>query len=137
MSSTYFIFRKSNQAFYGIKDRWLSIIEQRTTGVCLLVTTIILLSYAVLAGNWEDYTQQFFHRSFVHLISLDFCLMCLIFPVTSLFDDDMARRGIKDTRIFWIVALFPLFGSLLYLCLRPSLPETFLKECNTTVNSPL
>ncbi len=44
-----------------------------------------------------------------------------------LFDDDMARRGIKDVRIFWIVALLPLFGSLLYLCLRPSLTETHTK----------
>ncbi|BAY23340.1 hypothetical protein NIES2100_31050 [Calothrix sp. NIES-2100] len=50
--------------------------------------------------------------------------MCLIFLITSLFDDDMARRGIKDKRIFWAVALVPLFGPLIYLCLRPSLPET-------------
>lgn len=55
----------------------------------------------------------------------------------SLFDD-MARRGIKDIRIFWVVALFPLLGPLIYLCLRPSLPESFyLKERDTTVNSPL
>jgi hypothetical protein len=47
--------------------------------------------------------------------------MSLIFPLTSLFDDDMARRGIQDGRIFWIVALIPLFGPLLYLCWRPSL----------------
>jgi hypothetical protein len=133
----YLIFRKSNQAFYGIKDKWLSILEQRTTGVSLLVATIALLSYAVLAGNWEDYTQQFLHRPFVHLISLDFSLMCLIFPITSLFDDDMARRGIKDRRIFWVVALFPLFGPLLYLCLRPSLAETFLKNSDAPIQQSL
>jgi hypothetical protein len=49
--------------------------------------------------------------------------MCLIFPITSLFDDDVARRGIRDSRIFWAVALVPLFGPLLYLCFRPCLPE--------------
>ncbi|WP_278751665.1 hypothetical protein [Fischerella thermalis] len=43
------------------------------------------------------------------------------FPLTDLFDDDMARRAIKDTRIFWIVALLPLLGPLLYICLRPPL----------------
>jgi hypothetical protein len=49
----------------------------------LLITTIALLSYALIFGNWQDYLQQFFQRPFVHLISLDFCLMCLIFPITS------------------------------------------------------
>jgi hypothetical protein len=124
----YLIFRKSNQEFYGMKDKLLLSLDRRNTGVSLLVATVALLSYAVIAGNWEDYIQQFLHRPFVHLISLDFCLMCLIFPITSLFDDDMARRGIKDKRIFWAVALVPLFGPLVYLCLRPSLPETSLKE---------
>ncbi|MDZ8105269.1 MAG: DUF2834 domain-containing protein [Nostoc sp. DedQUE12a] len=130
----YLIFRKSNQAFYGIKDKWLSLLERRSTGVSLLLITIVLLSYAAIAGNWEDYTQQFFHRAFVHLISLDFCLMCLIFPITSLFDDDMARRGIKDARIFWAVALVPLFGPLIYLCLRPSLSEVSLEESSKAVD---
>jgi hypothetical protein len=119
----YLIFRQSNQEFYGKKDKWLAILEQRGTGFILLVVTVALLSYAVIAGNWNDYVQEFWHRPFVHLISLDFCLMCLIFPITSLFDDDMARRGIKDKRIFWAVALVPLFGPLIYLCLRPSLPD--------------
>jgi hypothetical protein len=78
----------------------------------------------VTAGDWQDYVRQFQTRHFVHLISIDFCLMCLIFPITSLFEDDMARRGIKDNRIFWTVALLPLFGPLFYLCLRPPLMET-------------
>jgi hypothetical protein len=128
----YLIFRKPNQEFYGMKDKLLSILDRRNTGVSLLVATVALLSYAIIAGNWEDYIQQFLHRPFVHLISLDFCLMCLIFPITSLFDDDMACRGIKDKRIFWAVALVPLFGPLVYLCLRPSLPETSLKELPVT-----
>jgi hypothetical protein len=57
--------------------------------------------------------------------------MCLIFPLTSLFDDDMARRGINDSRIFWAVALIPLFGPLVYLCLRPPLAETSPKKVET------
>jgi hypothetical protein len=120
----YLIFRKSNQEFYGKKDKWLSVLDRRSTGVYLLIGTIGILAYAAIAGNLQDYIQQFQTRHFVHLISLDFCLMCLIFPITSLFNDDMARRGIKDIRVFWVVALVPLFGPLLYLCLRPPLPET-------------
>lgn len=120
----YLIFRKRNQEFYGNKDKWLRILDRRSTGVNLLLGTIGLLTYAAVAGDWGDYVQQFQTKHFVHLISLDFCLMCLLFPLTSLFDDDMARRGVKDSRIFWAVALVPLFGPLVYLCLRPSLPET-------------
>ncbi|HEY9637533.1 MAG TPA: DUF2834 domain-containing protein [Coleofasciculaceae cyanobacterium] len=120
----YLILRQRNQEFYGKKDKWLRILDRRSTGVFLLLSTIGLLACAVIAGDWGDYVQQFQTRPFVHLISLDFCLMCLIFPLTSLFDDDMARRGIKDSRIFWAVALIPLFGPLVYLCLRPPLPET-------------
>ena len=120
----YLILRESNQEFYGKKDKWLRIVDRRSTGVFLLLSTLGLLAYAILCGNWGDYIQQFQTRAFVHLISLDFCLMCLIFPLTSLFDDDMARRGLNDSRIFWAVALTPLFGPLIYLCLRPPLPET-------------
>ncbi|WP_199301074.1 DUF2834 domain-containing protein [Trichocoleus sp. FACHB-90] len=119
----YLILRKSNQDFDSRKDYLLKILDSRLTGIFLVLSTIGLLSYAILVGDWADYIQQFQTRTFVHLISLDFCLMCLTFPLTSLFDDDMARRGLKDSRIFWAVALVPLFGPLTYLCLRPSLPE--------------
>ncbi len=124
----YLIFRQPNQEFYGIKDKWLRILDRRSTGVALLLSTIGFLAYAAIAGDWGDYVQQFQARHFVHLISLDFCLMCLIFPLTSLFDDDMAWRGVQDSRIFWAVALIPLFGPLVYLCLRPPLPETSPKQ---------
>ncbi len=127
----YLIFRQSNLEFYGKKDKLLQIVDKRSTGFSLLLSTIGLFVYAVIAGDWGDYVQQFQTRHFVHLISLDFCLMCLIFPLTSLFDDDMARRGLKDSRIFWAVALVPLFGPLVYLCLRPPLPETTPKIVET------
>ncbi|MBD2005037.1 MULTISPECIES: DUF2834 domain-containing protein [Cyanophyceae] len=124
----YLILRKSNQDFDSRKDYLLKILDSRLTGIFLFLSTIFLLSYAIVAGDWADYIQQFQTRTFVHLISLDFCLMCLTFPLTSLFDDDMARRGLKDSRIFWAVALVPLFGPLTYICLRPSLPENIRVE---------
>ncbi|WP_309236462.1 DUF2834 domain-containing protein [Microcoleus sp. FACHB-672] len=130
----YLLLRESNQEFDGKKDKLLRSLDQRSTGIALLFTTLGLFAYAFIAGNWGDYVQQFQTRAFVHLISLDFCLMCLIFPITSLFDDDMARRGLKDARIFWAVALVPLFGPLIYLCLRPPLPEV---EIGRQQESPL
>ena len=119
----YLLFRRCNQAFEGEQDKWLQLFDRRSTGVALLVSAIALIIYAVVMGDWEDYVQQFRTQPFVHLISLDFCLMCLIFPITSLFDDDMARRNIYSTRLFWSVALVPLFGPLVYLCVRPPLGE--------------
>jgi hypothetical protein len=127
----YLIFRETNREFYGQKDKLLRSLDKRSTGVLLLLSTIALLAYALLAGDWGDYVQQFQTRHFVHLISIDFCLMGLIFPLTSLFDDDMARRGLRDSRIFWAVALVPLFGPLVYLCLRPPLQETSIKKVET------
>jgi hypothetical protein len=117
----YLLLRRSHQAFWGEKDQWLIWFDSRRMGIALLVTTIALFAYALLAGDWRDFVQQWHTRAFVHLISLDFCLMCLIFPITSLFDDDMARRGWQNSKIFWAVALVPLWGPLLYLCCRPPL----------------
>lgn len=117
----YLIWRQPNHEFYGEQDFWLSFLESRRTAFSLCAVTFGLLGYALLAGDWVDFVQQWHTRTFVHLITLDFCLMCLIFPLTSLFDDDMARRGITDSWIFWAVALVPLLGPLAYLCLRPPL----------------
>ncbi len=90
-------------------------------GISLSVITIGLLSNAAVIGDWQDFLHQWYTVPFVHLITLDFCFMCVLFPLSTLFRDDMARRGLRDPRIFWTVALVPLFGPLAYLCLRPSL----------------
>ena len=127
----YLILRKSNQEFSGEKDYWLRLFDRRSTGVILLISALALFIYAFLAGDWNDYIQQFQTRAFVHLITLDFSLMGLIFPLTTLFENDMQRRGLKDARIFWVVALVPLFGPLVYLCLRPPLPETSSEQLKT------
>ena len=127
----YLIWRQPNQEFYGQKDEWLRFFERRSTGVILLVCAIALFAYAFLTGDWNDYVDQFQTKQFVHLISLDFCLMGLILPLTSLFENDMARRGLKDSRIFWAVALLPLFGPLIYLCLRPPLAEARTEKTRT------
>ncbi|MCM0591832.1 MAG: hypothetical protein HEQ35_23100 [Gloeotrichia echinulata IR180] len=36
--------------------------------------------------------------------------------------DDLARRGWQNYRVFWFIALIPLFGPLIYLSVRPPLP---------------
>uniref|UniRef100_B8HKG7 DUF2834 domain-containing protein n=1 Tax=Cyanothece sp. (strain PCC 7425 / ATCC 29141) TaxID=395961 RepID=B8HKG7_CYAP4 len=120
----YLLFRRRNGLFQGEKDWWLEILDQRITGILLLLATIGLMAYALAVGDWPSFVQQFHTKAFTHLITLDFCLMGLIFPITTLFDDDMARRGIHNSKVFWSVALVPLFGPLLYLCFRPSLKQS-------------
>ncbi len=118
----YLMLREPSQEFSGQKNFLLERLDSRQTGIALSLATVGLLAYAVLAGDWGDFVRQFQTSHFVHLMSWDFCLMYLVFP--SLLGDDMARRGLRDSRIFWAVAIIPLLGPLAYLCLRPPLPES-------------
>ncbi|WP_013323294.1 hypothetical protein [Gloeothece verrucosa] len=117
----YLIVRRPNQEFSSYKDIWIKILDSRLYGIFLSLVTLGLLVYAIWAGDWQDFVQQWHTNPFVHLISLDFCLMCLVFP--AVLGDDMGRRGLRDFRIFWAVSLVPLGGALAYLSLRPSLPN--------------
>ena len=51
-------------------------------------------------------------------MSLDFCALCVLFPV--LLKDDMARQQRYTPALFWAVSLTPLLGPALYLTLRPN-----------------
>jgi hypothetical protein len=118
----YLALRQPNQEFTGSKDIFLKLLDSRWLGVALTLGTLGLLSFGVLNGNWGDFIQQWQTSRFIHVMSLDFCLLCLLFP--ALLRDDMARRGLKNSQLFWAVALVPLVGPLLYLCLRPPLPDS-------------
>lgn len=121
----YLIFRDRNQEFhqpiYEHQSKWIKQLESRSTAITLVVATIGLLATAWLLGDWSAFVEQWRTVPFTHLITIDFCLMTLLFPLTPLLDDDMARRGVKDRRVFWIIALVPLFGPLAYLCFRSRL----------------
>lgn len=118
----YLALREPNPNFSGKKDAWLKLMDARSTGIVLTFSTIVLLGYAAIAGDWSAFFQEFQTNRFMNGMTLAFCLFGLLLPV--LLEDDMARRKISDSRIFWSVALVPLLGPLAYLCLRPALPET-------------
>lgn len=117
----YLALRKPNPKFVGKKNIFLKILDSRLTGIALSIGVIAIVGYG-LNGDWNNFVQQWQTDRFIHVMSLDFCLLCLLFP--TLLGDDMARRGIKNSAIFWIAALIPLFGSLAYLCVRSPLPES-------------
>ncbi|MCL1472857.1 DUF2834 domain-containing protein [Argonema antarcticum] len=121
----YLALREPNQEFTGQKNIFLKILDSRFTGLLIGLATVGLVAYGLVAGDWGDFIQQWQTSNFIHVMSLDFCTLCLLFP--ALLGDDMARRGVKNRQIFWAVSLIPLFGPVLYLCLRPQLPESSVK----------
>jgi hypothetical protein len=117
----YLALRQPNPKFTGAKTWLIRVLDSRLTGLVLLIAAIALLAFGISQGDWSDYVQQWQTRRFVHVMSLDFALLCLIFP--ALLGDDMARRGWRDRAgMFWAVSLVPLIGPLVYLVIRPSLP---------------
>jgi len=118
----YLALRQPNQTFSGKKDPWITILDAQATGVILTVSTIILVIFAVIWGDWGGFIQEFLTNRFIHGMTLAFGLFCALFPYPTLLQDDMARRGLNtDSKLFRIAAWIPLFGPLIYLCLRPTL----------------
>lgn len=115
----YFALRQGNPQFSGEKNWFLQIQDSRWLGILLTLGAGTLLTFGLSQGNWSDFIQQWQTSRFIHVMSLDFCLLSLVFP--AILGDDLARRGIKSTWIFWTVSLVPFFGPLAYLCLRPPL----------------
>jgi hypothetical protein len=116
----YLILRKPGIPFTGEKNWILKIWDSKLLGVIALLGGGTLLAYGFLQGNWADFWQQWRSDRFIHVMSLDFCLLSLLFPV--LLKDDMARRGIENPSVFWLVSLLPIVGGASYLIARPSLP---------------
>ncbi len=113
--------RQPNPNFSGKKNLFLNILDSRILAIALTVGTSLLLIYGLKNGDWENFIQQWQSNRFIHVMSLDFCLLCLLFP--TLLEDDMNRRGMKKN-LWYRVALVPLFGPLIYLCMRSPLLAT-------------
>lgn len=117
----YLALRQPNQKFVGNKNVFLKLLDSRLTGIAVTIVASILVIYGLSGGNWTDFVHQWQTSRFIHVMSLDFCLLCLLFP--TLLQDDMMRRGIKNPQLFLLISFVPLFGSLIYLCVRPPLQE--------------
>jgi hypothetical protein len=118
----YLALRQPNQEFSGAKDAWLKLLDSRWTGVILSLSALSLIAYAIVRGDWGNFVIEFQTSKFINAMSIAVCLLVLLFP--ALLGDDMARRGLKNSQLFWAVTLVPLVGPLLYLCLRPPLADS-------------
>jgi len=115
----YLALRQPNPRFTGPQDRWLRLHNSRWLGVGLSLGAIALLAYGLGQGDWADFAQQWQTSRFIHVMSLDFLLLCALVP--ALLGDDAARRGGLPPALLRAIALVPLLGPLAYLCLRPPL----------------
>ncbi|MFW6359670.1 MAG: DUF2834 domain-containing protein, partial [Chroococcales cyanobacterium] len=113
----YLALRQPNPTFSGKKDILLKIVDSRWTGAILAIATLTLLAFGLIQGNWTDFIQQWQTSRFIHVMSLDFCLLCVLFP--ALLGDDMARRGMQNSGLFWLISMTSLLGVVTYLCFRP------------------
>jgi hypothetical protein len=116
----YFVLRRSNPKFIGSKNRLIRFWDSRWTGVFITIVAVTLLLLGLSQGDWADFVAQWRSDRFIHVMSLDFCVLSLVFPV--LLRDDLARRGM-DAKYFWPIALVPLLGPLVYLVLRSRIVE--------------
>lgn len=115
----YLALRRSNPTFAGKKSLLLKLLDSRWTGGAIALSALALFLFGLVAGDWGDFVQQWQTSRFIHVMSLDFCLTSLLFP--ALLGDDMARRGMSNSRLFWTLSLLPLFGLLIYLVIRSPL----------------
>ena len=115
----YLALRRANPYWQGEKNKLLEITESPLTAIAVTLVILGLLFFGINSGDWGDFVRQCQSSKFIHVMSLDFCLLCLLLPV--LVKDDLARRGIENIAIWNIITFVPLLGTLTYLCLRPSL----------------
>ena len=118
----YLALRQANPVFSGEKSGLIKLLDSRWFGLSLLLGALALLVYGFSQGNGADFIAQWQSSRFIHVMSLDFYFLSLVFPL--LLKDDMTRRGMKNPSLFWVVSLLPLLGPAWYLCTRPPLPET-------------
>ena len=116
----YLALRQTDTTWNKSKNWLLKVLDSRLVAISSAVAIITLIAWGVTQGNWSDFVAQWQTSQFVHVMSIDFTLLCLLFP--AILGDDLARREVKG--ILKAIAYIPLFGALVYWCLRPQLPST-------------
>lgn len=117
----YLALRQPRKPFVGKKNWFLKIQDSRWLALALTLGALPLLGFAILQGDWADFFQQWQTSRFIHVMTLDFCMLWLLFPV--LMVDDRAKRGMGGRSLWWAISFIPMVGALVYLLARPPLSE--------------
>ncbi|MEL6158486.1 MAG: DUF2834 domain-containing protein [Cyanobacteria bacterium J06623_5] len=115
----YLALRTSSTSFEGEKTKLIDLVDSPWTGRAIALGSLILITYGLINGDWSDFVQQWQTSQFIHVMSLDFCMLCAI--VGPLIKADMAKRDFYQPTLFWTATLLPLLGAALYLSIRPPL----------------
>lgn len=125
----YLALRQPDTTWEGEKNWLLDLLDSRLMAIISSIAIIVLLVWGLTQGNWSDFVDRWQTSQFIHVMTIDFCLLCLLFP--AILKDDMKRRGVEADKWFWLAVSFPLLGSLIYWCLRPQLPKTAISARST------
>ena len=114
----YLALRKPDGSWDGQKNLFQKVLDSRLMAIGTTVALIGLLTWGITQGDWSDYISQWQTTQFVHVMTIDFFFLCLLFP--AVLGDDFERRAVEGS--LKAIAYIPLFGALIYWCLRPQLP---------------
>jgi hypothetical protein len=99
---------------------WIQrIFENRWIALIAVLGVFGLGFYGLRQGDWTNYITQFHRNQFVHVMSLDFILLCICLPI--LIRQDLTHRKITENDLLWKLSFIPLLGPALYIVLRPPL----------------
>lgn len=115
----YLILRQPNPQPPGELPKSVKLWESPWVGRGLLLGAIACGVGAIGWGDWGDFVHQWQENQFIAVMSSDFLCLCLSFPF--LVGDDIQRRAVTQSQTLRRLSLFPLFGALIYLCIRPPL----------------
>ena len=115
----YLALRQPKTTWNEAKNFLQKILDSRLMAISTTVALLSLLAWGITQGDWSDFVNQWQTTQFIHVMSIDFCFLCLLFP--AVLGADFQRRGVAGT--LKSIAYIPLFGALAYWCLRPQLSE--------------
>lgn len=88
-------------------------VETRKNMILLSLVGLLLVLYGLVYGDWTGYIASFQTNGLVHIMSLDFILISLLFPM--LVKDDMIRRDNYNLLDWAIYSFIPVLSALYYL----------------------
>lgn len=76
----YLALRQTDITWNKSKNWLLKILDSRLTAIASSAALITLMIWGLTQGNWSDYVAQWQTSQFIHVMSIDFCLLTLLFP---------------------------------------------------------
>ena len=118
----YVALRRSDRSQQYRVNLFIRLFESKITTMFLIISSICLVTFALLYGDLRIFLEEFHGNHFIHVMTIDFFVLSFLFPF--LIPDDRRRRdersGSTSPKLIYYI---PLFGSLLYLYQRRALKQ--------------